>query len=100
MIQCINIKKVLIQCININKQEKNNVIYELKYKNYALEPIDDLINQLQSIQNKNEMLKYAKKHNMQRIDEFKEGRKKLFKKNNDCHSEYKLLKTPQLQPSG
>ena len=65
--------------INIKKQEENNVIYELKYKNYVLEPTDNFRNQLESIQNKNETLKYAKRHYMKRIDESEKGRKKLFK---------------------
>ena len=66
------------ESITIKKQDENNVIDELKSKNRVLEElVDDLKNQLLSLQKRNEVLEYAKRHYMQRTDEFEEERKKL-----------------------
>ena len=63
-------------------------------ENCALkEQIDYLKNQLQSLQERNETLEYAKRNYKQRIEELERECKKLFKLGNDCQSEYKLLKS-------
>ena len=76
------------------KQDENNVTDELKVKNCALEDqIDDLKNQLQSLQKRNETLEYVKRHYKQRVDELEGEHEKLLKRSNDCQSENKLLKS-------
>ena len=71
-------EKCMNESITIEKQDENNVIDESKSKNCALEEqIDDLKDQLQSLQKRNETLEYAKRHYKQRIDELEGERKKL-----------------------
>ena len=87
-------EKCMNESITIKKQDENNVIDESKSKNCALEEqIDDLKDQLQSLQKRNETLEYAKRHYKQRIDKLEGERKKLLKLSNDCQSEYNLLKS-------
>ena len=50
-------EKCMDESITIEKEDEKNVIAELKSKNYALEKqIDDLKNQLQSLQKRTETL--------------------------------------------
>ena len=71
-------EKCMTESITIEKQDENNVIDESKCKNCAVEEqIDDLKDQLQSLQKSNETLEYTKRHYKQRIDELEGERKKL-----------------------
>ena len=82
------------ESITIEKQDENNVTDESESKNWVLEEqINDLKDQLQSLQKRNATLEYAKRHYKQRTDEPEGERKKLLRLSNDCQSEYKLLKS-------